>query len=814
MNALIHELRVTLRSLARTPGFTVVAILTLALGIGANSAIFSVINGVVLKPLDYREPERLMMITSQFPEIGFDRFWVSAPEYMEFRERNQSFADVGAYIVTAVNLGTVDAPMRVTAAGVTGTLFSTLGVPAQRGRTFSAEEDLPNGPPAVIIGHDLWQRAFAGDPAIIGRNIEVNSVQRAVVGVMPPGFDIADQKTELWIPLALNPANPGSRGGHYLYLIGRLENGVTVERAQADLESMLVRWTELNPGTHVPSVDNHRLQMASLQEDMIGSARTALWVLQAAVGFVLLIACANMANLLLARAESRHKEFAIRSALGAGTGRLLRGFVVEGVVLALLGGALGLLLALAGVKALLAANPESIPRSGNVGLDLPVLLFTFIIVVGTGAVFGLAPLLHLGQRGVSLALKEGGTRTTSTVARHRVRRGLVVAEVALAVMLVVGAGLMLRSFWNLMQVDSGFDRSRLVTFGLSLTGAAYPELPRRTEFFAGLTGRLATLPGVESVAAMSGLPPMRQVNANDTEFEGVPNVAGGPVHNVDYFQTITPGYLATMGIPVVEGRGLSPSDDAAATPVVLVNEALVKVFYPNESPIGRRIRTGSPTAPWFTIVGVVKDVKQGGLDSKTGTELYFNYAQRAAMLNSAPLSMNIVIRSRLPLVAIAPSIRQVVGEMDRTLPIVDLQTMDDVFADSVARPRFLMQLLGAFAMLALLLAAVGTYGILSYSVTERRREIGVRMALGADSGSVRRMVLGEGLRVTALGIIVGIAGSIGLTRLAASLLFGVEPTDPPTLLAVSLFITLVAFVACFIPARRATLVDPMEILRD
>ena len=814
MRDLLQDLRYSFRSLARTPGFAILAILTLALGIGANSAIFSVINGVILKPLGYPNPDQLVMITSQFPGLGFDKFWVSPPEYFELRERARSFNEIGAYRATAVNLSEGDTPERVNAVNLTATLFKTLGVPALRGRVFNEQEDLPNSEPVAVLAYELWQRSFAGDPALIGKQIDIDGRKTLVLGVMPPGFDIHDSRGEVWIPMGLDPSNRQNRGSHFLYLVGRMRTGVGLRQANAELNPLLAQWGEVTPNTHVPHPVNHRLQYATLQSDIVGNIARALWVLQVAVGFVLLIACANMANLLLARAESRHREFAIRTALGAGRTRLLRQFLTEGVGLAILGGAAGLALAYVGLNALIRANPDSLPRSTDIGLDVPVVIFTILVALLTGVVFGLAPLLHVGQRAVSLALKEGGTRSTATIARNRVRRGLVVAEVALAVMLVVGAGLMLRSFWKLMQFDSGFDRENLVTFGLVLPAAKYQEQQRRVAFFNELTTRLRAVPGVQAAAAMTGLPPFRQVNANDTEFENYRHVEGGPPANVDYYQSATLDYTTAMKIPVLEGRTFGPQNGATTPLVVLVNETLAKMYWPKESAVGHRLRVCcGPNVPWATIVGVVKDVKQGGIDQKTGTEIYFLYDQTAA-LGGASRNLNVVVRSTLPLESLARVVREQVNAMDRTLPIVRLRTMDDVFSDSVARQRFLAQLLGIFAALALVLAAVGTYGVLSYLVTERQREIGIRMALGADRTNVLSLVLRQGLSTTVIGLVLGLAGAVGLTRLASSLLFEVKPTDPLTFGAVAGVITLVALLACVVPARRATRVDPMVALRE
>ena len=812
---LLQDLRYSFRGLARTPGFAVLAILTLALGIGANSAIFSVINGVILKPLGYPNPDQLVMITSQFPGLGFDKFWVSPPEYFELRERASSYKDIGAYRAAAVNLSESDTPERVNAVNVTSSLFKTLGVGALRGRVFNEQEDLPNSEPVAVLAYELWQRAFAGDPALIGKQIDIDGRKTLVLGVMPPGFDIHDSRGEIWLPMGLDPSNRQNRGSHFLYLVGRMKPGVGLRQANAELNTLLARWGEVTPNTHVPHPVNHRLQYATLQSDVVGNIARALWVLQVAVGFVLLIACANMANLLLARAESRHREFAIRTALGAGRARLLRQFLTEGVGLAILGGAAGLGLAYAGLRALISANPDSLPRSADIGLDVPVVIFTILVALLTGVVFGLAPLLHVGQRAVSLALKEGGTRSTATIARNRVRRGLVVAEVALAVMLVIGAGLMLRSFWKLMQFDSGFDRENLATFGLVLPAAKYQDQPRRVEFFNELTRRLRGVPGIQQAAAMQGLPPFRQVNANDTEFENYRHVEGGPPANVDYYQGTTVDYTTAMKIPVLDGRSFGPQDGAMSTPVVLVNETLAKMYWPKESAVGHRLRVCCGNeVPWATIVGVVKDVKQGGIDQTTGTEIYFLYDQTVVLFGGAPRNMNVVVRSTLPLESLARVVREQVNAMDRTLPIVRLRTMDDVFSDSVARQRFLAQLLGIFATLALVLAAVGTYGVLSYLVTERQREIGIRMALGADRTNVLSLVLKQGLATTLIGLVVGVAGAVGLTRLASSLLFEVKPTDPLTFGAVAGVITLVALLACVVPAQRATRVDPMVALRE
>jgi predicted permease len=815
MDRLLQDVQYALRKLRRSPGFALLTVVTLALGIGANTAIFSVVNGVVLRALPYPEPQRLMFITSQFPALGFDQFWVSAPEFLEFRDWNRAFESVGAYVVRAANLGT-EQPSRPVTALVTHELMPTLGVSPLLGRPFTRDDTLPGAEDVAILSYELWQRGFNSDPGVIGRVLKIDGTSTRIVGIMPRRYDVHDQKIELWLPLTLDPQAPGSRGGHYLYLVGRLERGTTIDQARADLERLLGSWKELAKAQHVPNASGHRLRIDDLQGDVIGNVKTALWVLQGAVAFVLLIACANLANLLLARADARHREFAVRAALGAARVRLLRQFLTEGVVVAVLGGLVGVVLAFGGLRALLAAYPDSIPRSAEVSVDWRVLLFTLGIAVVTGIVFGLAPLLHLRELQLGHALKEGGTRTSAGTARTRTRGALVMGEVALAVVLVVGAGLLLRSFWNLMKVDPGFDRTRLTTFGLVLPEAAFPGPQRKMEVFTRLIARVKQIPGVQDAAAMTGLPPMRQVNANDTDFEGLTYVEGGPIHNVEYYNNVTVGYVEVMKIPVVAGRAFQESD-VQGGPVALVNEALAKKFYPDVNPVGRGIKPGGTAAavlPYARIVGVVRDLKQGGVDEPAGTEVFFLADQAPRLFNFAPQNMNIVVRSAMPYEALAPQLRRAVQEIDSSLPLVKMRTMEEVFEDAVERPRLLAILLVVFAALALVLAAVGTYGILSYIVTERRQEIGIRMALGADRNSVLALVLRQGLLLTAIGLLAGFAASFLLNRALASLLFNVQPNDPATLAAVGSIIAVVAFFACFVPARHATRVDPLVVLRE
>ena len=816
-DSLAQDLRSAIRNLRRSPGFAALTILTLAVGIGANTAMFSVLNAVILRPAAYPEPSQLMFVSSRFPMMGFDQFWVSPPEYFELTEINQSFSSVGAFRTGEANVFAGDRPRRVNTGIVNGELFETLAVPARAGRWFRRDETRLNGPRLVILSSELWQSAFAGRSDIVGNTIEVNGVQNEVVGIMPPGFDVMDNHVELWLPLQLNPSNRQNRGNHLLNLIGRVKPGVTPAQAQAELATLVATWGErTGVKNHVFTPDGHALQMEPMQEEIVGSARLAIWVLQAAVGFVLLIACANFANLLLARAETRHREFAVRTAIGASRWRLLAQFVTEGCVLALAGGAVGVVLAWTGVRALMTAYPDSLPRAAEIAVDPAVLSFTFVVSLATGVVFGLAPLLHLSPGGLHRSLKEGGVRG-STSARHGLRRVLVMAEVALAVVLVVGAGLMLRTVLNLMSVDAGFDRSRLVTFALELPAARYTNFEDQLQFYRRLFGQLEAIPGVQRVSGMTGLPPNRQVDANDTDIGNYTAPKQGPFENVDYYQRVTQGYFETMGVPIVEGRGFEPTD-AVGAPVAVVNETLVRTFWKDQNPIGQQIRQCcGDQLPWLTVVGVAKDVKQGGIDQKTGTELYFLLDQFSRLYPGTQVrggTLNIVLRSAVPIATLGTAIEGIVRNVDPSLPVIRMREMDAVFRESLSRPRLLAQLLGGFAGLALFLASIGTYGLLSYLVSERRREIGIRMALGAERASVLRHIMGQGLRLALIGLAAGLAGAYALTRLMSTLLFNVTPNDPTTLVTVAVAITSVAAVACFLPAQRATRVDPVVVLRD
>jgi putative ABC transport system permease protein len=816
------------RMLRRTPVFTVVALLTLALGIGANTAIFSIVNGVILRPLDYPKPEQLMYLTTQFPALGLTGNALSVQEYLEFRQINQSFAMVGAYRTIGgayttgeVNLMSGDRPLRVRSISVDAQLLDTLGVQPAQGRFFSEEETNRAGslaPPLAILSHELWQTVFGGQP-LVGQTVNVDGRPHEILGIMPSGIDVMDNGTAIWLPLGLPAAIRQNRGFHILHVVGRLKHGVTAQAAQTELNALLENWSERTGSSgHVPTnrpsrAADHTLQMQPVQDAIIGDARRSIWILQVAVGFVLLIACANLANLLMARAESRRREFAVRAALGASRSRLLRQTMTEGVMLCLAGGMLGLWLARVAVQALIRAYPTSVPRMSEIAIDLSVLLFALGLSVATGVLFGLAPVARRRTNDLVAAFKEGGNRGASGAGRHRIRRTLVAAEVALAVMLVIGAGLLIRTVYNLTSVDAGFDRSRLVTFSMTLAEPYDPDT--RAPAYQRLLDKLQVAPGVQGAAVMSGLPPNRSPEAIPTRIENHTAFDGSPVEIIDHYQFVMGDYFETMGVPIVAGRSFEPADASSPGRVVIVNETLANRIWKGRNPIGQRVRPNLSAAigfgdnSWYTVIGVAKDVKQGGVEKETGTELYVSLDQLAM----APPTMNVVLRTTLPPAGLSRTLERLVRDVDPGVPIVRLREMDEVFAESIRRPRLLAQLLGAFAGLALLLAAVGTYGVLSYMVTERRREIGVRMALGASRSSVIGLVMKQGLQATVIGVIVGVAGAFAVNRMIASLLFGVQPTDDATMAAVIATISTVAAFACWLPGWRASRLDPNVVLR-
>ena len=826
---LLQDVRYAIRSRAKNPAFTAVVVITLALGIGANTAIFSILHGVLLRPLDYPKPDQLMFLTAESPATGGTRNSLSAPEYTEFRQLNHSFAAIGAYATggaayttSAVNLTAGDRPMRVRSIAVDAQLLRALGIQPEAGRFFSDEETsrwigtLP--PPIAMLSDELWRSVFAGRP-LVGQKVEIEGRPHEIVGIMPRGADVMDNQTQVWLPLWLHPNIASQRGTHVLNVIGRLKDGVTAQVAQAELSGLLDNWgARVDTKEHVPTnhpvgAIDHTLQMRTLQDALVGNVSRAIWLLQVAVGFVLLIVCANLANMVLARAVSRRREFVLRAALGASRGRLLRQAITENAMLCGAGGVLGLGLAVAVVWGLLRTYGTNIPRTSQIGIDLPVLLVALGLSTGIALLFGLISLGLGGTSSMATALKEGG-RGASNSGRNYARRGLLITQVAFAVMLVIGAALMVRTVYNLATIDAGFDRSRLVTFSLTMP-MANSDPDTRAQAYRRVIDQLRSVPGVLGTTAMSGLPPNRPPDAIATPIENFTAADGRHSEIIDYYQLVMGDYFETMGIPIVAGRGFESTDNASSGKVIIVSETLARKIWPDQNPIGKRLRPpggsfGATDDVWHTVIGVAKDVRQRGVEQLPGTELYVDLDQHGV----SPPSMNLVIRTTLPPTALSPTIERIVREVDSELPVVSLRDMDSVFAESIRRPRILAQLLGVFAGLALLLAAIGTYGVLSYIVTERRREIGIRLALGATRSHVLRQIMNQGLQVTALGVIIGLAGTLAMNRLLTSLLFGVQATDIVTIAFVIATITAVAVVASLLPAWRASRVNPNIVLRE
>jgi predicted permease len=715
-------------------------------------------------------------------------------------------------------------------------LLAILGVQPVQGRLFApGETDAMSsrpglgGPPVAILSHELWQSAFGGQP-IVGRSLQVDGRPHDIIGIMPPGFDVMDNHTEIWLPIGVHPVIRRLRENHILQVIGRLKDGVTPQAAEAELATFLDNWgARVGVQAHVPTArpsrpQDHTLRLQPLQDAIVGDAGRVIWVLQAAAGLVLLIACANLASLVLARAESRRREFAVRAALGASRGRLIQQTITEGVLLSVAGGAIGVWGARIGLRSLVLAYPTSLPRTNELTIDMSVLLFALVVSVATGVLFGMAPAAQSRFIDLVDALKQGN-RDAGTAGRHRLRRALVTAEVALAVMLVIGAGLLVRTVYNLTRVDAGFDRSRMITFSLTLPRNG-TEAGGRASALQRLLDTLRQIPGVQAATAMSDLPVNRLAQRYSTGAEHYTNTDGSPVAIVDYYQFVMADYFEAMRIPIVAGRGFDASDTASEGRVVIINETLANQLWKERDPIGQRLRPnlsasiGTSANPWHTVIGVAKDVKEAGVDRNAGAELYLFVDQPGPPIDgttrsvtNAPPTMHMVLRTSLPVAALAPTLERAVRAVNPSVPIVGLREMDAVFDESIGRPRLLALLLGAFAGLALLLAVLGVYGVLSFMVIERRREIGIRVAIGATRGSIVGLVTKQGLVTVSIGLAAGLAGALGLNRLLASLLFGVEPTDPSTLAAVTCTIAIVAALACALPAWRASRLDPNVVLR-
>ena len=823
----MSDVRYAARALARNPVFAASAILCLALGAGATTAIFSVVSAVLLRPLPYTHSTRLVRVFTEFPKevsstspSGFRHFWLSPPEFFEVRRDTQSFDAFEAWANGPANLAGQTDPIRATASSVTGGMLSMLGVNPILGRLLTPDDDLPNVPATAVLSYELWQRAFGGDPNILNRDIRLNGARCTVVGVMPRGFNFPPGEvnpSELWTPLQLDPAST-NRGSHYLSVLARLSPGATITQAQAEMQRYVLQSSRTRSRNQHPfDPTEHPIVLAGFQDEVVQPVRPAMLVLLGAVAFVLLIACVNVANLLLARSESRRREIAVRTAIGANTARLLRQFLAEGILLSLSGAALGLLLAVGGLRLLAATGAASIPRSEEIGIDWRVLLFTLAVALATGVIFGLAPILHSRPSTLHDTLKAAAGRNTASAAANRFRTVLVASELALALVLLIGSGLMVKAFWRLQDVNSGIDSSRLLTMQLSLPTATYTTAVQGNGFWSGLLARVNALPGVESASMASGLPPIRRINANTTAVENLDPVLGGPMPTIDYYNFIDPSYFRTVGARLVEGRLFIADDGQGAAPVVVINQTMARAFWPRESALGQRVKTEfRPEAQWRTIVGVVADIKNGGLDKPTGTELYIPYNQISTIPsvgNRFVFGGTLIVRTRTNPNSLAGAIRAQVRVLDPIIPISNQYTMDEVLSRAVSRPRFLTLVMTVFSTLSLVLAALGIYGLISYAVAQRTAEIGIRMALGAQSGQVLRLIAGSALRIAIAGTVVGALGAFALTRFLSGLLFGVSSLDVPTFLAMAGILTAVTLLACYVPARRAGRIQPTMALR-
>jgi putative ABC transport system permease protein len=811
MDTFWQDLRFGGRTLLRSPGFAAIAVLTLALGIGANAAIFSVVNTVLLKPLPWSDPDRAVMIWSKW--TSFDKTWVATGEVVDYRRRSQTLQEVAAWGDGQVNLTGDGDPERVPAANVSANTFSTLGVQPMIGRTFTAQEDLPQGPRVVVLGFGLWNRRYSGDASIVGRSILINGNAFEVVGIMPPGFVLPTdfqnpEPTQLWTPLQMDPAAT-DHGSHGLYAAGRLKPGATVRQASEDLHGIARAMT--TEGLY-PVQMQFDTVVLSLTDEVVGSVRRSIWLLFGAVGFLLLIACANVANLLLARAEARQREIAVRSALGAGSLRVLRQLLTESLVLTGISAIVGLALAFAGVRLVAWWNPASIPRVAGASLDLRVLLFTAAVALVTSVLFSLAPAFRAMRVDLTESLKDGGQSVSSGGARQRFRSALVVVEMALAVVLLVGAGLMLRSIWALQRVPIGFDPAGVLTMRIALPAASYAAPEQVVVFYQRLLERVRQLPGVQTAGAARLLPLGSSIGDFGLMVDGyVPPPGTGAKGD---WQIVTDGYMDAIGERLVRGRGILPSDTSDSQLVALVNEELARKYFAGRDAIGGRMRIGGGTTrPFITIVGIVADVKHNGLTEPIKEKFYVPHTQWHKSIGNPIRSMSLVVKAAGDPSSLAGPIRQEVRSLDPSLPVANVRTMNEIVGATTSSPRFTGFLLATFAGIALVLSAIGIYGVLSYLVSRRTREIGIRLAIGAGRAEVVRLVLKNGLLLAFSGVAAGLVAAFGVTKFMRMLLHDVDPADPLTFASVGVLLSVVAVLASLVPAWRATRVDPVVALK-
>ncbi|MEN3327985.1 MAG: hypothetical protein V7638_2792 [Acidobacteriota bacterium] len=801
----LHDLRFALRMLLKNPGFTIVTVIALALGIGANTAIFSVVNAVLLRPPPYKDPERLVMVWEDASKSGHPRDTLSAANFIDWRNQNQVFEGMAAITDESFNLTGAGDPERLEGLRVSASLFPLLGVEPQLGRVFTAAEDQPRSQRVVLLSYGVWQRRFGGDPSIAGKPLTLNGESYIVVGVMPARFQFPTSDNQIWVPIAFSSEEAADREIHYLQVVARLKSGVTLDQAQAEMSTIATRLQQQYPETNVDA----GAAVTSLHEQLVSDIKPALLILLGAVGLVLLIACANVANLLLARAAVRQKEIAVRAALGARRSRLVRQFLTESILLSALGGVAGLVIAYTGLVLLRTFMPEDILQAREISIDLKVLGFTLFVSVATGLIFGLAPAIQAVRFKQIETLKEGGRDSATGASGKRLRSLLVTAEVAISLVLLIGAGLLINSFVRLRNVDPGFRSDNLLTMKIVMPLSKYLDRPRRIAFYNDLLQRVQSLAGVRSAAITTNLPLYHQSNSMTVRIQGRPEPPPAQ-QPVAVTRIVSPGYFDTMTIPLLNGRKFSDQDVVTTPRVAVVSETMARSFWLGEDPVGKRFGIGEIESDrdWINIIGVVKDVRQIELTADPKPQVYLTYLQFGFFD-----SRDLVVKTDVDPASMAVTVRNAVWEIDKDQPVSNVQTMDAIFADSIARQRFSMVLLAIFAGVALVLAAVGIYGVMSYSVAQRTHEIGIRMALGAHTKSVLKLALGYGMKLVLIGIGIGLIAAFALTRLMSTLLFGVTATDPITFALISLLLIGVAALASYIPARRATKVDPMIALR-
>lgn len=795
-----QDIQYGLRMLGKNPGFTAVAILTLAVGIGATSAMFSVVNSVLLQPLPFGEPDRAVLLWESLPQGGTGT--VSTPNFADWRAQNEVFEAIAGFTPADYSFTASEQPERVAGARVTADFFRVMNLSPLMGRTFIEGEDQPGRDGVAVISEALWRRSLGADPKIIGKTVLLNGEAVTVIGVMPAGynFPFGTRGTAVWRPLVFSEEQKQNRGSHWMFTIARLKQGVTAEQAQEQMKLIAKRLEQQYPDQQA----QRSVVVVPLHESIVGWVRPALLMLFGAVAFLLLIACTNVANLLLARAASRRREIAIRHAMGAGRGRIVRQLLTESVMLAVAGGVLGLVLATWGVTLLVKTAASLLPRAAEVGVDWRVAAFTFAVAVATGILFGIAPALHGSRSEIQDALKEGATSVISGRA-NRLRNLLAVTEVAAALVLLIGAGLMIKSFMRMQQVDFGFAVDNVLTARLSLPSTKYDTPEKIAAFYDQLLSRLSSAPGVQSAGVINALP------VDAAGMNGTINVEGKPPADASAplveFRVGSLGYFRALDVPLVRGRFFEPGDMRPNANVLVINQTLAKTFFANEDPVGKRIQAAGQQ--WFTVIGVVGDARQAGLTAPARPEIVVPYTQFPTALSRGSLA----VRGHVDAASLTTAVRNAVHGVDPAQPIYGVQTMRALVDQSFSNSRLNTLLLGIFAGIATTLALIGIYSVMSYLVLQHTREIGIRMALGAQRIHVLRMVLQQGLLVTGIGLAAGVAGAIGLTRLMRGMLFGVTPTDPLTFAAVTVMLLGVALLACFVPARRATQVDPMVALR-